>query len=574
MVSANSIDRATPLKGAKRTGAVLTQDDRIELWNRWREYLNPVRGLTMRKAVDLIESYARGDFANLMWTFGAPFMGIETADEDLSAIIGRRTDALVEMDWNAKPMTGDNVDEKLAEEQVAFINQLCNGIGDAIYDGIEHLAIAFNRGFAQCEIIETYGGTVTELRPVDQWNVVRKGLRGGWKYNPDALQTNWENLPEENEMDPRRFVYREVPRPVGRVALRKFIRANMSDKDWDAFVEIYGLPGGVVIGPPNVPPDKEAQYETWAKGAAQGGSGYLPHGAEYHANDAPRGVQPFEKHLEYLTKKLVLVGTGGLLTMLAESGSGTLAGSVHAEAFQQLARGDARRIGICLQRDLILPRLRREFPGQPVSAKFEMAFREEVDSAQVIEDVVALSGAEYRVKASEVADKTGYELEDLPENGDPVADAVADRLANRLACSANRLFAAGSITAAEARPGASTGKCGPILKNRESEKNGAPQRSGNADSEGGLIEAMGELLQVARTSDAELLRDHLGEVLALPDEDLEQALRETAEALPMMVADTDAAEAAWEKFYAAVLGEEWEADSSEGKSETSDNDAS
>ena len=49
------------------------------------------------------------------------------------------------------------------------------------------------------------------------------------------------------------ILIREARRHVNRIALTKFIRANLSSKDWDAFIEIYGVPGGVVIGPPNVP---------------------------------------------------------------------------------------------------------------------------------------------------------------------------------------------------------------------------------------------------------------------------------------------------------------------------------
>jgi len=36
------------------------------------------------------------------------------------------------------------------------------------------------------------------------------------------------------------------------------------------------------------------------------------------------GRAPFRDHLDYLDRQITLLGTGGLLTMLAESGSGTL----------------------------------------------------------------------------------------------------------------------------------------------------------------------------------------------------------------------------------------------------------
>ncbi len=117
---------------------------------------------------------------------------------------------------------------------------------------------------------------ITHLEIVDQWNVVRDGLRGDWKYNPDALMTSFAALPAANLMDPARFLFREVARPVNRFALVKFVRANLCEKDWDAFVEIYGIPGGVIVGPPNVPQGKEGEYEAAAGQIAEGGARLHP----------------------------------------------------------------------------------------------------------------------------------------------------------------------------------------------------------------------------------------------------------------------------------------------------------
>lgn len=392
-----------------------------ERWNRWRESLNPSRGLTIARAVSLVESYPRGEFADLMWAFGAPFMGIEAADPDLLAIIDRRVGAVCEMDWNAKAETGDDVDQALAEDQAAYISELMNGVTN-LYDAIEHLEIAFNRGFAHLEMIDDERtGELRELRPIDQWNVVRRGIRGPWKYNPTAQQYTYEALPEDHLLDPAWTVIHEIRRPVGRVALLKYIRSNLSDKNWDAFMELFGLPTGVIIGPPDVDPDREDEYQTAAADVAKGGSGYLPHGSEWHPNPATQGrtTDPWETQLRYLSEKLILVGTGGKLTMLAESGSGTLAGSAHQEAFDQLARADARRISEVIQRQVIEPRLAAAFPEKDICAYWELAFREEVDSAQVIEDAATLSQAGYLIDPAELAEKSGYKLSLKPNQPAP-----------------------------------------------------------------------------------------------------------------------------------------------------------
>lgn len=407
---------AKSLTGRAPSGAA-TVAARVRSMNRWRDSYNPMRGLTMARAVSLIEAYPRGEFADLMWTFGAPFVGIECADPDLLALIECRTSVLEEMDWNAKIVDRDGIDQKLAEEQQAAVRELFDGIQN-LYEAIAHLELAAFRGFAHCEKIHSSDGDLVELRCIDQWNIVRDGTRGAWKYNPEARPVGFAGLGDDLLIEPEHFVIRECPRPIHRVALPKWIRQGLGDKDWDAFLEIYGVPGGIVIGPPNVPEGKEAEYEAAAREAAQGGSGYLPNGSAYEANDAPRGVNPFRDRLDYLSERLVLAGTGGKLTMLTEAGSGTLAGGAHQETFERIGRAEARRIGEILHKALVVPMLQEHFPGKDELAYFELAFREEVDAGQVVEDAAKLSAAGYQIDPDELSEKAGYKLT-LKSNENP-----------------------------------------------------------------------------------------------------------------------------------------------------------
>ena len=52
--------------------------------------------------------------------------------------------------------------------------------------------------------------------------------------------------------------------------------------------------------------------------------------------------------------------------MLTESGSGTLAGPAHQEAFNQVAKADSVMVSEALQRDFDAPTLAAAFPGWPV----------------------------------------------------------------------------------------------------------------------------------------------------------------------------------------------------------------
>lgn len=418
-MSAKGVVTKKPTKAmtTPSAGNVVRQINRM---NRWREQFNPLPGLTLGRARTLIETYARGEFADLMWTYGAPMMGYENADADWMALIERRSSALLEMDFEIKEVAtiegkGGAVvwprgyDATLAEEQQAGLREFYEGI-DNLYDAIEHFGMASFRGFSHVEKYRTGDGDVFHLEIVDQWSVVRDGLCGAWKYNPEGRQTNFLGLSDDLLIDPAHFVIREVKRPINRIGLIKAIRGALSDKDWDAFIEIYGLPSGVVIMPPNVPPGEESKYEAAATAVAEGGSGALPNESTYVANDSPRGNNPFRDRLDYLAEKLILAGTGGMLTMLARSGTGTLAGEAHEETFQKIARAEARKIGEMFQRQLDADFLDREFPGRERLAYFELCFNAETDAGQVVDDVSKLSTAGFKVDAEQIEERTGYRI--------------------------------------------------------------------------------------------------------------------------------------------------------------------
>lgn len=377
-----------PGTGSARAVSVLS---RVKTFNAWREQFNPLVGLDMKRARTLLEFAQRGDFADLQWTY--KFM--EERFPALFALIERCTSPLLEMEWTVTPMEEDTLPEGATPEQAAkqakYLSD-CYGRIRNLEDAIEHISMAKFRGYAHLQLHdENADGEIDCFEILDQWNFVRKGLHGNWFWNPDALQTGWQSLPKENEikhsgeidsteaqgMDRAEFIIRDVKRPVNPISLLAYIRWSMGKKDYAGFIEIFGIPGGVVIGPPNVPFDKESAFQTAAADIAQGGSGYIPHGGDYKANDAARGVNPFKEFLRGEVEDVVLTGTGGLLTMLTESGSGTLAGEAHTDTFNKIARSEAKKISAVFQRDFDKQMLAAEFENHPVLAYFELKSMDE-----------------------------------------------------------------------------------------------------------------------------------------------------------------------------------------------------
>lgn len=412
--------RTAALASSPTRGVALVK--RVDALNRWREQYNPLQGLTLQRAVQLTKEYFYGMMADLQWTY----FFIEQTDADLSALIERRSSRILAMDYQIQLVAG--ADKKLAQEQGAVLRERFDAI-DNLYEAIEHLALASFRGYSHCEKWRGPDGEIDHLEIVDQWNVVRDGLRGDWKYNPEAKQTSFEGLPDANLMPRENFVFREVRRPISRLGLMKFVRQNLSDKDWDAFIEIYGIPGGVTIGPPNVPPEKEAEYAAAARDIAEGGSGFLPNGSQWVPNGGtgfPRGAHPFKERLDQLSEKLILAGTGGMLTMLATNiglnGQGQA--KAHTDVFESIAKGEARRISEVLTNDLSKPWLEEAFPGEKCAAYFAIAANVESDVGAIVNHIKTLSDAGYQLDEAQVTEDTGYTVTRRPTQPAPAPTAL------------------------------------------------------------------------------------------------------------------------------------------------------
>jgi len=284
--------------------------------NLWRDQLNPLRTLTMYRAVMFMEAAQRGMNADLQWAYRM----IERRDADMVALIERRLSALEELNVSVKVMSekvaserGLKIDTGLANDQAAALRQAYNRI-ENLYEAMAWMSMAVFRGYAHAQFVlddqVALPGSANKIVPLPQWNWVRAGTQGDWYWNERAVQVLYNWLGDDQRIDPRYFLIREWDRPIDEIAIIKFLRMSLADKDWDGFLEIYGIPGWIIIMPESVPEDKESEYRITAENIAKGGSGALPHGSDAKAADSPRGVSPYRERLGYLTEKLILAGTG------------------------------------------------------------------------------------------------------------------------------------------------------------------------------------------------------------------------------------------------------------------------
>lgn len=364
----------------------------------------------MAKAVHFLESGEQGDYAGLQWLYRY----IEKRDAVLRALKRRLFPAVSALDWNIKiPSTLNGPALAAAEAQQKTLREA--------YDRIENLRAAFKalvladfRGFSHLEkhwIKEASGWHIHRLDPVPQWHWIRAGgIYGEWQFSNDASPGKREGLPISSE----NFIIRQVDDPIDEIALICFVRKGLSQKDWDGFIETYGIPWIFLILPPEARGDDFAKYQEVADQVASDSRGTLPHGTDVKTADAGnRGGNPFKEHIAEQREEIILAGTGGLLTMLAEAGGmGSGVARAHAGVFRKIARELANDISEIFQTQFDKQLLDQHHPDEKHYAYFELAEADKKPIDAHFERAVKAHAAGLQIDNKELSEKTGYTIVD------------------------------------------------------------------------------------------------------------------------------------------------------------------
>jgi len=409
-----------PSAGGGKSAAELVRQS-----NRWRDNYNPIRGLFIARALSLLEAADRGDFAELQLVMRK----VERRYPALKGLKARRLAALEKLDWNIKVVDElpDGASLQDAEAQRKFLRSRYELV-ENLTETIGFLATAEFRGYAILQKHRfndggEFDGAVREFHWLPQDQFSRDGQFGDFYYNQnsnfgigiDSCQTL---LGEQNRIGsahlPREdFLLREVESPLYEIALVAFVNWCMGRKDWAAFTEIFGLPNGVAIMPANIPPGMEDEYRAAAERVADGVSGALPNGSDIKfPTSSVRGDAPFKSFCDAQDCDVVLAGTGGRLSMLTaeKGGLGNGPAQQHADAFDEIAGAEARKISAILQTDFDRVELAAEFPGQPPLAYFELCTRDGEDTTELVNNVAMLAYAGFKVDAAWLSEATGIKF--------------------------------------------------------------------------------------------------------------------------------------------------------------------
>ncbi len=373
--------------------------------NTWRDWYNPLKGLTVSRIVSMEDAADRGQFADLQWFWHH----MKRTDVTVQAAISRRLSFVASGDWEIR--TNENADATLAAEQADLLRYAYNRIAN-FKDATLFLASALFRGYAHLEKIGTgYGTLVSRLEPIPQWFWVRDGMDGRWRFNQDSRSTEARGEIVGTED----FCILESS-ALNRAIARHFFAKQLAFADWDQALELGANQSIFFIGPPGASEEKEKEYRNVAEQMASNGRGFLPNGADVKMFDpGARSKLPFYDRIRYCDEQIVMAATGGLLSMLTESGSGTLAGGAHAAGLLALARSDAQLLSEVYQRDLDAMWLTEFFPHQPHVAYFNFDVPQQDDAVALLGAIGNLSWAGYTVEQKQLEEKTGLKLLPLPQ---------------------------------------------------------------------------------------------------------------------------------------------------------------
>lgn len=450
---------------------------------------NPLRGLSISRAVAELENGQRGDYSNLQWLYHF----IEKRDATLRGAKRRILSSLLKLSWDVKVRDElpDGMAEKAAKQQAGLKDSYRRL--KAFRGSLKHLGLSEFRGFCHLEKHFAPDGSVMKLEPVPQWHWCRDGLYGDWEFQENALQGGVKGIPIHRE----NFIIREIEDPINEIALIASTRKGLSSKDFDAFIARYGIPfvfwimSEAMAAAVAADPAKLAEFQALMRGIGSDGEGIIP-GGELKTLDASAGGKdqnPFLQHLGYQDEQIVMAATSGKLTMLNDAtGLGSGNAGAHQDTFDDIALALAMEISETLHDQFDIPELARLFPGQEPLVYFELAAKDSEDVGKLVKNVKDLSDAGWEIDGAELSEKTGYKLSKKTESSNTPAKATTNSEPGGGAPSSKE----------ETEPKAPAGEGPAGAANGATQKNRAGTRTPESDE--AILKAADDLLKGGETA--------------------------------------------------------------------------
>lgn len=367
------------------------------------DVISPTRFLTESQANDLIDFARNGSQPRLQRIYEE----MEKSDEIIISGKRLRISAITEKPWRIVPKDESNP----SEHQIAWLEETFNDI-DNLRTAIERLALANFRGYAALNpVYEDDDKTLLKsLDPIPNQNLVYNAKYGKWLWNENGNDvtagiadeiTDYEDgipyigglpaIPDDE------IVIMTDETPIDRALLVLWLRAETANHDYGHFIQNFGIPPVILTLPEYIQEGQEEAYFESVEAMVKGGSGVVPFGTEIHYASEARGTDPFAPFIKEMQRQMARLITGSSLLIIPESGTGTLAGTAQAEAFDRIVRRDLTLIAETINKQLVNKLIQRKFNEKP-NAIFEF----EIERKKTDEEIFDLA---------KKAREAGYELD-------------------------------------------------------------------------------------------------------------------------------------------------------------------
>lgn len=372
-----------------------------------RERQNELPWLTPQRAVELYEAWRRGELADVQRVWEQ----LEETDDTLGTVLDKRQRALADMPWailtDAEAIGDDAERARKAELQQTYLQTVFNAV-ENLEEAFVHLGMADFRGVAALEIT----GNMQRMRweVIEPWCLARPVRRGPWMYNAKAEAT-FSTL---EALDAERVIVREA-RPIDLACMFLIVDKMHAIHGWDAFLDVYGNPSIFLELPPATGEQMARVYDALAKRIIGDGRGTVPNGSKFQTVETRQNnCDSFEKRAKWCQDAIITVATGGLLTVTAESGSGTLAGSAHTDSFENLVAGSAASISAAINRQFTRRLLAAAFPDDPPLAYFSLAPEPADERMQLAQLLATLKTAGWQTTQEKASELMQMDVEPVP----------------------------------------------------------------------------------------------------------------------------------------------------------------
>jgi hypothetical protein len=364
----------------------------------WIERTNPLTRLSLRAAQSIYDTARGGGYTRLQYVYAE----IEKTDPTLFTCVDRRLSALSALGWRVVA----NVEGAQAEAQKKRLEDMLDG-AVGLSAAIEHMGLAFFRGFSFCEPYMRDGRLAFNCPPSWEFN---RSPDGTWWHNPLADEGEPGGA-GQTAFDPEAVIHIERVRAVDYPALALYLRHEVAEDQWGRFLERYGIPPVILEMPPLTQPGDAERFAQTAQQMYEALCGAVPNGTRVNTLAEARGADPFSAFIEHQEKTMVRLCTGGTLGSIAEAtGIGSGASDAQGDVWREIVSRDAVLIGEEFTRWLG----RFVFP-EGMLVRFELGTERRATPDEVFETAAKARQAGYRFTKEYLETETGAELEEEPQ---------------------------------------------------------------------------------------------------------------------------------------------------------------